>query len=310
MANLHHRKEEAAKPPETRAELRAWIHEHLRLDPSLEASLSDAIDAVLTHQERLWQASKADAIQALSAGFATRVSRMNAELQAKDSTVSHISTYFERLVAELTDRARRDPKTELMNFNRFVEQLETFLGTEQRVRWAAVGLVDIRGFKQYNDTLGHAVGDRIIRRVADLLRCEVRSDDWLAQEDSRSHPEDLHARFGGDEFCFLIPNLFHIRQAARIAERFREAVRKFDWAIEDPRLAAYPVTVDVGVVCLRLGPIQDRRPAARRLASVLIDTADQLMYRAKNSRSDEAALTHVRVRAGELVPMGIAIHDA
>ena len=69
-----------------------------------------------------------------------------------------------------------------MNFGRFTEQLESFLALEQRGRWCAVGLVDITGFKWYNDALGHAVGDRIIERVAQLLREQVRSDDLLAQE--------------------------------------------------------------------------------------------------------------------------------
>ena len=74
-----------------------------------------------------------------------------------------------------------------MNFGRFTEQLESFLALEQRGRWCAVGLVDITGFKWYNDALGHAVGDRIIERVARmLLREQVRSDDLLAQERVRA----------------------------------------------------------------------------------------------------------------------------
>ena len=61
-----------------------------------------------------------------------------------------------------------------MNFRRFIEQLEAFLALEQRGRWCAVGLVDITSFKWYNDTLGHALGDRIIDRVARLLREQIR----------------------------------------------------------------------------------------------------------------------------------------
>lgn len=293
---------ESIKHPETRAELRTWISTQLHLEPSQETALVAAIDCVLTRQERLWQASKADAIQAMSTGFAARLSRLNAELLAKDTTVSHISAYFERLVAELTDRTRRDPKTELMNFSRFVEQLESFLAVEQRVRWAAVGLVDVSGFKWYNDRLGHAMGDRVIRRVAEVLRREVRSNDLLAQEQPDARDEDLHARLGGDEFCFLIPNLAEAPQAGAIAERFRRAIEDFDWAREDPRLVERPVKVDVGVVCLWLGPLAQRRHHAGEIASALIDAADQLMYAAKSSGQRQVALRNVRLVDGQLAP--------
>src|SRR5213079_2225265 len=168
--------------PQTRTELQAWVHTHLRLSATLEAELLAAIDAVFMRHERLWQESKQEAIQALSAGFADKMTRVKHELSAKDATVSSISRYFEQLVADLTDKSHRDPKTKLMHLGRFTEQLESFLGLEQRGRWCAIGLVDITGFKWYNDALGHAVGDRIIERVAQLLREQARSDDLLAQE--------------------------------------------------------------------------------------------------------------------------------
>src|SRR5439155_708308 len=210
--------------PQTRNELRTWVRDHLHLSISHQSALLAAIDNVFTRHERLWQESKHEAIQALSAGFAEKMARVKTELSAKDATVSSISRYFEGLVADLTDKSHRDPKTKLMNFGRFTEQLEAFLALEQRGRWSAVGLVDIAGFKWYNDALGHAVGDRIIERVAQILREQVRSDDLLAQEISpiRRGPaetpaeprsEDLHARLGGDEFCFLVSDLVEYRQA-------------------------------------------------------------------------------------------------
>jgi GGDEF domain-containing protein len=306
-----------APQPQTRHELQAWVREHLRLPAPVETDLLAAIDAVFTRHERLWQESKHEAIQALSAGFADKMAKVKHELNAKDSTVSSISRYFEQLVADLTDKSHRDPKTKLMNFGRFTEQLESFLALEQRGRWCAVGLVDIAGFKWYNDALGHAVGDRIIERVAQLLREQVRSDDLLAQERLPKNAEhsdeadaavaerrkDLHARFGGDEFCFLIPDLAEYEQAYAVAERFREAVERYDWTIEDKRLAAQPIRADVGVICLWLGRVSDRRFIARRLSAALIQRADQLMYEAKGERASHIYLTRARVEQGELVEM-------
>jgi GGDEF domain-containing protein len=298
--------------PQTRNELQVWVREQLQLPASVEAALLSAIDAVFTRHERLWQESKHEAIQALSAGFADKMSRVQTELSAKDATVSSISRYFEALVADLTDKSHRDPKTKLMNFGRFTEQLESFLALEQRGRWCAVGLVDITGFKWYNDTLGHAVGDRIIERVASLLREQARSDDLIAQErltrgpsesEGRLGPRimDLHARFGGDEFCFMIPDLAEYSQAHAVGERFREAVERYDWTIEDRRLAVQPVRVDVGVVCLWLGRVADRRFIARRLAADLIQCADRLMYEAKGERASHIYLVKSRLVNGMLV---------
>jgi predicted signal transduction protein with EAL and GGDEF domain len=188
--------------PETRSDLHQWVRARLSLDREHEADLIAAIDAVFTRHERLWQESKQDAVQALAAGFAARIAGLKTELSAKDATVSSIATYFESLVANLTARSQQDPKTKLMNFDRFVDQLESFLALEQRGKWLGVGLVDITGFKWYNDALGHAVGDIIIQRVAEILQKQVRSDDLLAQDSQRSggRSPDLHARLGGDEF--------------------------------------------------------------------------------------------------------------
>ncbi|MCC7417731.1 MAG: GGDEF domain-containing protein [Acidobacteria bacterium] len=294
----------ASTQPQTRAELQAWIHQQLELTAAAEQRLIAAIDEVFTRHERLWEESKQDAIRALAAGYADRMLGFRTELSAREATVSSIARYFEALVDDLTDRSRRDPKTKLTNFARFTEQLESFLALEQRGRWCAVGLVDITGFKWYNDTLGHAAGDRIIERVAQILHEQVRSDDVLARErpDEARRP-DLHARFGGDEFCFLIPDLIESRQAYAIAERFREAVEHFDWIAADVGLAARPVRVDVGVVCLWLGRVSERRFIARRLAAELVQRADTLMYKAKGDRANHIYLVRARIERNELVDM-------
>jgi diguanylate cyclase (GGDEF)-like protein len=296
--------------PQNRRDLEVWVRAHSDLRPEKLTALLSAIDSVFSRQEKLWQDSKQEAIRALSAGFSEKMNRLKYELTAKELTVSSISHYFEQLVAELTEKTHRDPKTKLMNFSRFTEQLESFLALEQRGRWCAVGLVDITGFKWYNDALGHAVGDRIIERVAHLLREQVRSDDLIAaQERIGGTPKDLHARLGGDEFCFMIPDLAESQLAYAVAERFREAVERYDWTREDPRLQAQPVRVDVGVVCLWLGRVSERRAIARKLAGALIQRADKLMYDAKGERATHINLERARVLDGELAEMALSEID-
>ena len=287
------------RPPRTTSELKTWVQEHLALDPERERELLAAVDQVLGQQRQLLEQSKADAIRAMSEGFAQKLADVQRELTEKESTVNTIARYFEEVVADLSDRSHRDPKTKLLNFDWFMERLESFLGAEQRARWCAVGVVDINRFKTYNDTLGHAVGDRIIERVARILGEQIRSQDLLALE--RPGVRDLHARFGGDEYCFMIPDLPGHREAEHIAARFKSAVERHEWSREDRRLADTPVKVDVGVVVLRLGAVDERRGVARKLAGDLIHWADQLMYSAKGERASHIYMICTRVVDGELL---------
>jgi diguanylate cyclase (GGDEF)-like protein len=290
-----------AQFPRSHRELQAWIREHLELAPGIQSGLLAAIDTVFTRHTQLGQESREEAMQALRAGFAYKIARLELELREKEAIISSISQYFEQLVADLTEKSRRDPKTKLMNFARFTEQFESFLALEQRGRWCAIGLADIARFKSYNDAHGHAVGDRIIERVALLLREQARSEDLVARERCGALSAVLHSRFGGDEFCFLIPRLPGHQKAYAIGERFREAVERHDWTLEDRQLAAQPVRIDVGVVSVRLGSLAERRFAARRLAADLIRRADRLMYEAKADPVSQTRLERVRIRNGELI---------
>jgi len=288
-----------AGPPRTAADLRQWVHDNLDLDEDSAASLFSVLDLVIARQRQLIEESKHEAIRALSEGFAAKMARLQHQLTEKDVTVSNIARYFEEVVADLTEKSHRDPKTKLLNFDWFMERLESFLAVEQRVRWCGVGVVDINSFKWYNDTLGHSTGDRIIERVARILSDQIRSEDFLALERS-GEGRDLHARFGGDEFCFLIPDLPGCDEAFEIADRFKGAVEAHDWTRDDRRLSARPVRVDVGVVCLELGQIAERRGVARKLAAELIHRADTLMYGAKGKRAEHVYATAVQIANGQL----------
>ena len=295
--------QQALTPPDTVSDLHHWIREQLPLSQAQQNSLLQAVDHVIARHESMWQASKQEALQAMSTGFSDRMRRMREELAARETTVSSITKYFEQLVADLTDRAHRDPKTRLMNFRRFIERLEQFLETEQRGHWCAVGLVDIRSFKKFNDTYGHALGDRIIERVARLLCEQIRAQDIVAQDGSIDESHELHARFGGDEFCFLIPDLTDAHHGWVIAERFRTSVDRHDWTREDERLTPNCVSVDVGVVSLKLGPVEQRRLVARQLAHDLLAKADRAMYMAKMEKAEHVEPVRVRINDGVLAEL-------
>jgi GGDEF domain-containing protein len=226
------------------------------------------------------------------------------ELVRRDATVANITRYFEEVVAELSEKAHRDPKTKLLNYDWFMERIESFLAVEQRVRWSALGVVDLTGFKWVNDNLGHAVGDRVISRVARILAEHLRSQDLLAKDgglDRGAGLRDLHARFGGDEFSFFVPDLSRPEDARTIAARFKAKLESYAWHREHLSLHEHPIRVDVGVICVHLGPLRERRGCTHSLAEALVHKADQLMYRAKNAGSSSVDMQIAHIVGGRLV---------
>jgi diguanylate cyclase (GGDEF)-like protein len=276
--------------PHSRHELQSWLHKHLDVAPDLGAVVIAAIDSVLTRHKQLVEASKEEEIQALSAGFAYKIARLQRELSEKGTAATSISHYLGQLLADLTAGSHRDPKTTLMSVARFTNQFESFLSFEQRSRWCAIGMADIARLESYDATRGRALSDLIVRRVAQLLRDQARAG-------------DLHSRFKGNAFCFLIPGLHGPEKVHAIGERFRRAVERDNWTLEDRHLAEQPIRIDVGVAGFRLGQIAERRFIARRLASDLLARADGLMRLAKQDPVSHIRLECVRIRNGELVPM-------
>lgn len=289
-------------------DLRHWIDRDLDAPANQKARLLAALADTLDRERRLSQESRTEAIQALSTAFADKLARLRDEIIRREATVANITRYFEEVVAELSEKAHRDPKTRLLNFEWFMERIESFLAVEQRVRWCALGVVDLTGFKWVNDNLGHAVGDRIIARVARILSEHLRSQDLLTQDLGRDRPaalRDLHARFGGDEFAFFLPALSRPEDARAIAARFKEKLEGFAWHQEHLALSRRPVLVDVGVVCAQLGSLGDRRGATHALAEELVQWADRLMYEAKNSGATSVEVAAALIEQGHLRPLAL-----
>src|SRR5690606_9846699 len=111
-------------------------------------------------------------------------------------------------VEELRHAARHDPLTGLANRAQLAELLSQALERQQRpgARQRAVLFIDLDRFKLINDSLGHAVGDRVLVEVAQRLRSCLRPGDHLA-------------RFGGDEFVALLDDLAAVEDAEKIAQR-------------------------------------------------------------------------------------------
>ncbi|HEU4585582.1 MAG TPA: EAL domain-containing protein [Gemmatimonadaceae bacterium] len=118
------------------------------------------------------------------------------------------------LEEQLTHQAFHDPLTGLANRALFLDRVSHALSLMTRHRQTlAVLFVDLDGFKNINDSLGHAAGDALLAVIARRLLTCVRAADTVA-------------RLGGDEFAFLIEDATDENSAAAVAERVAEAVRQ------------------------------------------------------------------------------------
>ena len=158
-----------------------------------------------------------------------------------------------RVSERLRELAIRDELTGLYNRRFFLERLEWECDRAKRYqRPFACLMVDLNGFKQVNDRLGHHAGDFVLTRVAHELSLALRQSDILA-------------RFGGDEFVIALPETTPA-QAEAVAEKLR-SVR-----IEAPEGAARGVkTVTLSVGMSRLEPDRER-------AQDVLDAADRSLY--------------------------------
>ena len=116
-----------------------------------------------------------------------------------------------RSEAALALQALHDPLTALPNRALFLDRLRVALDRSRRTGTPVVVLfLDVDGFKQINDTLGHGAGDRLLTVLADRFRGLLR-------------PMDTVARFGGDEFTFLFEGLESEEEAALVAQRVAQS---------------------------------------------------------------------------------------
>jgi diguanylate cyclase (GGDEF)-like protein len=122
----------------------------------------------------------------------------------------HVLTYRQKYEALLA-RAARDPVTGVHNRAFFDEMLQVQLAAARRDGTPfSVMIVDVDHFKRINDTHGHFEGDRGLRVISEALAAAARASDMVC-------------RYGGDEFCVILPGTL-LDSAARLAERIREEV--------------------------------------------------------------------------------------
>lgn len=172
-------------------------------------------------------------------------------------------THRKQAEAELVRQATRDPLTGLANRSLFIQMLEETVDRAFREK-ANCGLlfVDLDGFKEVNDTLGHDAGDEVLKDVARRLRGTLRASDEVA-------------RLAGDEFVVILGEVQKIKDAETVASKVVEVLHQ-PYTVTGGNIVS-SVSASVGVAVL---------PRDAGSADSLVKAADAAMYRAKKQGKD------------------------
>jgi len=182
-------------------------------------------------------------------------------------------------------RADSDALTGLLNHRAFHSELTaTVARAVASGDDACVLMIDINNFKLFNDTYGHAVGDRVLVTFADLLRQECRTGDYVA-------------RHGGDEFVLLAPGT-DLASGRALAQRLLDACARTEIRVREGSIAL-PLALSIGVASA---------PLEADAAPVLLELADQRMFESKHGGgglTDDDDKTAPAIRLSPNAPFGV-----
>lgn len=189
-------------------------------------------------EDYVWTSYDVANVRALAASIGAAIQR-----QQQEQVIQH--------------QAHHDALTGLPNRTLFHEKLEQSLSQAQIYdQHVAVMFLDLDKFKVINDTLGHSIGDGLLQEVGDRLKQCVRSTDTVA-------------RWGGDEFIILMPNIHNLEDAISTAQRILLAFR------EKCQIEAHELTINtsIGIAIYPNDALE---------AEILVRNADIALYQSKD----------------------------
>jgi|TARA_R110002050_G_scaffold109729_4_gene220918 diguanylate cyclase len=181
--------------------------------------------------------------------------QMSASLESLSTEILHLKDEMDNL----SKVAMMDELTSLKNRRSYelfaAEQVTKFVDTQTV---CSLLMIDIDDFKQFNDTFGHLIGDKVLAYVALAMKNTVKGD-------------DLVARYGGEEFVVMLPNA-KLNDAVKVAEKIRERISLKQLSIgKEKKQNLGHITVSIGVATINTGDDVD----------TLLSRADEQLYKAK-----------------------------
>lgn len=165
----------------------------------------------------------------------------------------------------LSALSRIDSLTGLLNHGSWKDLLQLkFHKCQQQHSHATIALIDIDHFKRINDAHGHIVGDAVLRQLSVELRRNLREN-------------DLAGRYGGDEFCVILPQM-PLAEAAQVMERMRETFSNY----RNPQIPELRVSLSIGLADFQVSYTD---------AAIWLNAADRALYMAKDTGRNRVNVT-------------------
>ena len=173
--------------------------------------------------------------------------------QQASATINRANSY-----AETLKYATLDALTELNNRRQFETRLNQEISAAKRQQTPLCAMmIDIDFFKKINDTYGHANGDKALKKLAEIIKVQLRES-------------DIASRYGGEEFAIILPNT-KLDEAYLVAERLRGAVEKDYVAIQSKDADKINLTISIGLAQYEQDSERDK----------MFNDADKALYQAK-----------------------------
>ncbi len=230
-----------------------YMKAHAKLQALLDREIDTACfveDAILI-KKAMHKILLFDAELVFDAYVEAYLTEMQSATMEVEKYASQVGIKVDNMFNRLHERSQRDALTGLHNRRALYDFLKHECKVAERHHLSFILVyLDLNGFKSVNDLHGHHTGDQVLEQVATSMMSVTRS-------------VDIPARYGGDEFCIVMPRT-NLEEIEAVLSRL---IEDFDGR------CSYPVTFSIGVV--QIGPTYFEEPEE------LIQVADRLMYEAK-----------------------------